>query len=323
MCSASALPATFVMPFYGDAPEQLDYLKAAIDGLYRQTSPEWNLVVIDDASPLPGHRQHLREIEAASSGRITVLSQRSNRGQGACRNMGTQWAVAHGAEMILFHDADDVSHPRRLDLTRLAFAENPDVDFVYSTFIVIDEHGETVPMSQLTPSVAEILEPHRRRPVHGPDAWIRMGVETGFTTPTTTVGVRSRLAVAQPFAEVRGSEDTNTYFRMAAASTGIEYIPSMPQLYRIPQRVRGSADRSRLGSRYYHMMARNDRAGFFSAVEIALLGGKVTSDRVPVLQAGFLLRLSQTMAREGQHQLACELRREAAVIGAPYAHCPA
>jgi glycosyltransferase involved in cell wall biosynthesis len=306
--------ATFVMPFYGDRPDHRTYLEAALDGLHQQTDQDWNLVIVDDASPLEENRRYLREVERSSSARITVLEMPSNSGQGACRNVGVRWAADRGSEIILFHDADDVSHPRRLDLTRLTFLDEPCTDFVYSTFIAVDEHGKTIPASRLTPSIAEILEPHCRYPVFGRDAWIRMGTETGFTTPTTTVGVRTVLALSQPFAEIRGSEDTNTYFRMAAASTGLTYIPAIPQLYRIPSGEFGSSDRSRIGSAYYPAMAANDRAGFFEAIDIALSLGKISRHDVAELQSRFLVRLGETMAREGRTDLASELRDQAAGV---------
>jgi glycosyltransferase involved in cell wall biosynthesis len=309
--------ATFVMPFYGDRPEHRRYLDVAIDGLRQQTDPEWHLVIVDDASPLAENADHLRRLDGGEDGRITVLFQPANRGQGACRNVGIRWAAARGADIILLHDADDVSHPRRLDLTRHFFIEQPAVDFVYSTFIVIDEDGRTVPAGQLTPSVGEVLEPHRRHPVHGPDGWIRMGLDTGFTTLTSTIGLRTHLALDQPFAEVRGSEDMNTYFRMAAASTGLEYIPSIPVLYRIPQRAGGSSDRARIGGDYYQLKADNDRAGFAEATRIAVRLGKIEQAEVPGLLAGFLRRLSETMAKEDRPDLARELLREAESVRQP------
>jgi hypothetical protein len=304
--------ATFVMPHYSDHGRATGYLEAALEGLRAQTDPDWRLVIVDDASPRAQDRAHLRERAAASEGGIVLLQQEVNRGQGVCRNIGARWAEAQGSDIVLFHDADDVSHPRRLEVTRRTFAEHPEVDFVYSPFVVIDESGHPVPESQLTPSVREILESHRDGPVEGSDAWIRMGLDTGYTTLTSTVAVRTELAVAHPFPDVRGSEDMHTWFRMSAGGTCLVCLDEIPSRYRIPQNVTGSSDRARIGAPYYRRKAEVDTAGFLQAIGIALERERIGLAEVARLQNGFRRRLALTLQREGQAELARELLREEA-----------
>jgi glycosyltransferase involved in cell wall biosynthesis len=233
--------------------------------------------------------------------RIFVIQQKVNRGQGFCRNVGVRWAKERGSRFVLFQDADDVAHPRRLEVTRRAFNERPDVDFVYSTFSVIDEHGSAVPSARLTPSLLEIIESHREDPVEGPHAWIRMGVDTGYTTLTSTVAVRTELAVKHPFPHVRASEDAHAWFRMAAGGTSVAYLPSIGCLYRVPQEISGSSDRSRIGADYYQRKAEVDTDGFFEAVSISLT---IQPHEAQGLKSAFLRRLALTMEREGQHDVA-------------------
>ncbi len=210
-------PPTFVMPFYGTSRRDIAFLDHALAGLCAQTDGDWHLVIVDDASPDEESLRHLRALEQSGDRRVTVLFQPVNRGQGHGRNIGTRWAVERGASFVLFHDADDVSHPRRLEQARAIFADSPEVDFVYSTFIPIDENGDEVPEEELTPSIREILDIHRSSPVEGPMAWIRIATETGYATQTSTVAVRSSLAAAQPFPDERGSEDSYTWLCMSAA----------------------------------------------------------------------------------------------------------
>ena len=316
LTSISTAPACFVMAHYSDAPRAAQYLDEALRGLYAQTDPHWVLVIVDDASPRGEDRKRLAELAMADPGRVVVLPQPANRGQGVCRNIGVRWARDKGCGIVLFQDADDVSHPRRLELTRALLADQPQVDFVYSSFTVIDEDGAPVAEHLLTASVREIIESHRATPVEGPDAWIRIGLETGYTTLTSTVSARTELAVAHPFPDVRGSEDGHTWFRMSAGGTALAYLAETPSLYRIPQNVSGSSDRSRIGVDYYRRKAEVDTSGFFEAIGIALQRRSIALTDVPGLKTGFLRRLAVTMEREGQLDLAAELHGMYAAVPA-------
>jgi glycosyltransferase involved in cell wall biosynthesis len=295
------------MPHYADSARAGVHLDQAVRSLYAQTDQDWHLVIVDDASPGARDRERLRRLRDSDPGRVFVIEQDTNRGQGCCRNVGVRWAQEHGSPFVLFQDADDLAHPRRLEATRQTFEERPEVDFVYSTFSVIDESGDAVPHSRLTPSLLEILHSHRDNPVDGPHAWIRMGVDTGYTTLTSTVAVRTELAVANPFPHVRASEDAHAWFRMSAAGTSVAYLPSVPCRYRVPQDSAGSSDRSRIGADYYRRKAEVDTDGFFAAISIALERRTIAPGEVPGLKDAFLRRLALTMEREGQDGLAREI----------------
>lgn len=308
---ASTPTATFVMPLYADGPRAADHLRHTVESLLAQTHRGWQLVVVDDASPDPAARQQVEALGRSHPGRFFLLPQEVNRGQGFCRNVGIRWAHARGSDIVLFQDADDVAHPRRLELTRRVFDERPDVDFVYSTFTVIDENGTAVPENRLTPSLREIVESHRSTPAEGPDAWIRMGVDTGYTTLTSTVAVRTDLAVAHPFPHVRASEDAHAWFRMSAGGSSLAYLPAIPCRYRVPQDTAGSADRSRIGADYYRRKAEVDTDGFHEAIAIALERRTLDPAEVTGLKDAFLRRLALTMEREGQHAVARQILEDA------------
>lgn len=67
----------------------------------------WNIVVVDDAST-----DHTYE-RACENG-VVVLRHLVNRGQGAALRTGTEWALLHGAEIIIHFDADDQFVAREL-----------------------------------------------------------------------------------------------------------------------------------------------------------------------------------------------------------------
>ena len=297
--------AVFVMPHYCDHPDAERYLEWALDGLYAQTDPDWRLVIVDDASPERRDRLRLRERVRAMGDRAVLIQRERNSGQGICRNAGVAWAAAHGAPFVLFNDADDVSHPRRLEVTRRVFAQEPEIGFVYSTFVVVDEDGCEVPREKLTPSVVEILDSHRS-PVEGRDGWIRIGTETGYISLTSTVAVRTDIAVNHPFPP-RGSEDAHTWLRMSAA-TAMRYQASVPSQYRIPRHRAGSADRTRMGAEFYRHKARLDLDGFLTAAATAVERGSIDAADVPALRAKFVERLAATLEGEAQYELAQDLR---------------
>lgn len=295
--------AVFVMPYFADTALSREYFTKAIAGLQEQLDPDWRLVVVNDASPREDEISFL-EKAALKEKRINVLHRPENAGPGVCRNLGVAWAIKNDAHIVLFHDADDVSGTRRLELTRQIFSERPDVDMVYSSFQVIDEDDRIVPDSALTPSILEILEGHRENPVGGANAWIRIGTETGYATQTSTVAVRSRLAGAQPFPDVRGSEDSHTWYRMCADGNVLAFMPDITSLHRVPSGL-ASSDRERVGrERYYQILADMNIDGFEKARDIALRRQTISPGQAAMIYPAFLRRLSLTVAREQEYELA-------------------
>jgi glycosyltransferase involved in cell wall biosynthesis len=293
------------MPHYADRPRAGEYLDAAIAGIHEQTNGQWQLVIVDDASPEPSARARLLALAHAFPDRVEVIFRDVNEGPGTCRNIGSEWARKQGSEIVLFHDADDISHPRRLAVSK-SIIEAGNADFVYSTFIPIDESGQEVPQGSLTSSIREILDSHAT-PVQGADAWIPIATETGYTTLTSTIAVRTEVAVAHPFPAVSGAEDVHAWLRMSAGGAVFAFRPDIPARYRIPQDGAGSANRRRVGADYNRIFVSISIDGFREAVSLALERGSLAPDRVPGLTASFLRRLALTVSREGQADLADEV----------------
>jgi glycosyltransferase involved in cell wall biosynthesis len=307
------------MPYFADAALSREYFIKAVGGLQLQSDPDWRLIVINDASPREGEVAFLERIASADT-RISLLHRPVNAGPGVCRNLGVRWASETGADIVLFHDADDVSDPRRLELTRRIFAERPEVDMVYSSFRVIDEDDHIVPLSALTPSISEILDGHIKDPVAGTNAWIRIGTETGYTTQTSTVAVRSRLAVAQPFPDVRGSEDSHTWYRMCADGNVLAFMPGITSRHRVPRGV-ASSDRVRVGrDRYYQILVDMNVDGFKKARDIALRRQTISIEYAAEIYPAFLRRLAVTVEREQEFRLAESLIAEADQCAAQLCH---
>lgn len=87
---------------------------AALDSVVAQTFSDWEAIVVDD-----GSRDSTAErANALDDSRIRVLRLETSRGRGAARNVALE--LARG-EFVAIQDADDISHPRRLE-TLLALA---------------------------------------------------------------------------------------------------------------------------------------------------------------------------------------------------------
>ena len=105
-----------VMSAYRPGPEILTAVRSILD----QTWAELELLVVDDAS---GHEfDDTFDCVAALDSRVQVLRQPVNRGTYAARN----WAMRVSAgEFITFQDADDWSHPERIELQVQPLVEEP------------------------------------------------------------------------------------------------------------------------------------------------------------------------------------------------------
>lgn len=302
--SALRSTATFVMPLFCDQPDSFDHAVESVKSIVAQSDPDWRLVIVEDFSPTPAaqRRAALDHLHALDPERIVVIANESNRGAGECRNIGVDAAHRAGSPIVLFHDGDDIAHPRRLEVTRAVFAGG-DADFVYSPFAVIDEDGREPGRDEITPSIREILEALDRDPAQGRDCWISLATETGYLTLTSTVAVRTEVARRHPFPNSRGSEDTHTFLRMSAGGAVFSYQPSIPARYRI-RRGGGSSDRARIGRQtYYATKVRIDCDGFEQACRLARGRGVLTEDAAAVLRRRFRARLAETIEAEGLGEL--------------------
>lgn len=119
-----------VMTVFNGGP----FLRAAVDGILGQTVRDFEFLVVDDGST-DGSVDVLRAAERADA-RIRLFANGSNRGQTACLNQALREARG---EWIARQDADDVSHPRRLEV--LLGRAGDGVAIVGSQGRIVDECG--------------------------------------------------------------------------------------------------------------------------------------------------------------------------------------
>ncbi len=118
-----------VMSVYNGEP----YLKEAVDSILGQTLWDFEFIIVNDGST-DGAGELLRSYDDP---RIVVIDQ-SNQGTWAALNKGIQYARG---EYIARMDADDISHPRRLQNQVEFLDNNRDVGLVGTSGYKIDAYG--------------------------------------------------------------------------------------------------------------------------------------------------------------------------------------
>ncbi|PVZ07992.1 glycosyltransferase family 2 protein [Actinomycetospora cinnamomea] len=122
---------SIVVPAHGTA----DVVGEAIGSVLAQTDPDWQLVVVDDASP-----DDLAERVAPflSDPRIELVRLPDNRGVSAARNVGI--GAARG-EYVVFLDSDDLLRADFLAQVRACLETVPGPGLVGAVPLTVDEDG--------------------------------------------------------------------------------------------------------------------------------------------------------------------------------------
>ena len=124
---------SIIIPAYNNA----EYLGQTIQSVLDQTCPDFEVVVVDDASPDPIHEV----IKRFEDSRIKYVTHEKNRGLSAARNTGIK--VSTG-EVIALLDGDDLFHPKKLE-THLDFLhKHPDVGVTYNSRFELNHSAETI-----------------------------------------------------------------------------------------------------------------------------------------------------------------------------------
>jgi len=311
--------SAFIIPYYANEYKQRGRKKLliadTIEGLFLQTDEDWSAIIVVDMHPSIEISEYLNTLKKKYYPKIDIILLEQNVGQGVCRNLGVLKALERGQSIILFNDSDDISHPRRLEVVKKIFLENPQVDVVYSTFEVIDENNILTPAEKISTPILEILESHVQPPLEGNNIWIKMGTETGITNITSSTAVRIQFAYRCPFPNERASEDFHCWIRMSALGANFKYTPLIPTKYRIPNFMKYQASRTRIGlSNFNQIKARVDSDGFSKAIEIALARNMIKPEEIPMIKAKFYKRLAKSMSREMEKELATNLLRMTAQL---------
>jgi glycosyltransferase involved in cell wall biosynthesis len=114
------LAVSVIVPAYNTEA----YIAEALDSVFAQTFPDFEVIVINDGSP---DTETLKRVLAPFHGRIVYLQQ-ENGGCGSARNLGIRHARG---EFIAFLDSDDCWLPEYLAAQVKMFEDTPSLDMVY------------------------------------------------------------------------------------------------------------------------------------------------------------------------------------------------
>jgi glycosyltransferase involved in cell wall biosynthesis len=122
-----------IIPVYGGA----DFLGATIQSVFEQTYPNFELIVVDDASP-----DHTAEVvKHFDDNRLKYIVHERNRGSSAARTTGLR---ASSGEVIAFLDQDDLLHPEKLRAHVALLEQQPDIGFTYNARFEFNYSSTTI-----------------------------------------------------------------------------------------------------------------------------------------------------------------------------------
>jgi glycosyltransferase involved in cell wall biosynthesis len=116
-----------------------DVLNGTIESILRQTAPEFELIIADDASP--DHTEEICQRWAISDNRIRYCRWPKNVGMPQSVNLGI--LASSGKYVAILHD-DDVYSPVLLEKWRACLDKHPNAAFVFNSYCALDMQAKPV-----------------------------------------------------------------------------------------------------------------------------------------------------------------------------------
>ena len=114
------------------------FLKKAVESLFWQTSPEWNLIIIVEQSDLRKFSKILdKELE---DHRIKIIVNEGRKLSGAF-NTGMRYSSSEFVAILL---ADDMWAPETVETLHRYISQNLNIDFFHSSRLIVDENDEVI-----------------------------------------------------------------------------------------------------------------------------------------------------------------------------------
>lgn len=111
------------------------YISQAISSVVGQTCDNWELIIVDDASPDDSNKIIERYVDLDS--RIRLIKLEKNSGPAVARNRAIRMATGR---YISFLDADDMWLADKLE-KQIGFMREKNIALSYSSYEIIDESG--------------------------------------------------------------------------------------------------------------------------------------------------------------------------------------
>ncbi|WP_264535691.1 glycosyltransferase family 2 protein [Flavobacterium sp. N1736] len=114
------------------------YIKATIQSVQNQSYPNWEMILVDDAST--DETVSIIKEFAQNDNRIKLTELSKNSGNGFARNVALENATG---KYIAYLDADDLWFPIKLE-KQIAFLKTNNLPFTFSFYDCIDEEGNNL-----------------------------------------------------------------------------------------------------------------------------------------------------------------------------------
>jgi len=182
--------------------DRLEYLRPAIDSVFAQTWPDWDLIIADDGSG-DELRAYLRDLESRPRVKVVWLAHRGV--PAAVRNAAIREATG---THVAFLDSDDLWAPRKLEQQLARLRARPGCRWSYTAFRRVDRAG--VPLA---------AERTRRFDPHEGDIFEQLVAHTAELRTPTVLVERALLLDAGGFDEdLPSAEDYDLWMRLALRS---------------------------------------------------------------------------------------------------------
>ena len=194
------------------------YIAETIAMVRKQTYHNWELILVDDASPYDSAKliQSMIDEKSTETERIRLIRKEKNEGAAKARNTGI--TLAQG-RYIAFLDADDIWFPDKLE-KELAFMKQKRAGFAFTAYEFVDENAKG---TGKTVTVPEQLT-YRR-------ALSRTVIFT--TTVIFDTKVIPEKLIRMPEVE---SEDTATWWKILRAGYTAYGLNEVLAIYRRPEK---------------------------------------------------------------------------------------
>ncbi len=186
-------------------------LRAMIQGVVDQMVGDWELILVDDASPDQRVRDGLRECSARDA-RIRLIERRENGNISVATNEAA--AAARGDFLVLL-DHDDLLAPDALAHLSLYLDAHPEADLVYSDEDKIDAGGR------------------RHSPQFKPDWSPELLLGFCYTAHLTAIRRTLYQQVGGMRAGFEGSQDHDFWLRASERARKIGHVPQVLYHWRI------------------------------------------------------------------------------------------
>lgn len=192
------------------------YIAEALDSVRRQTFRDFETIVVNDGSP---DTADLEKVLEPYRGEIIYVS-KPNGGPSSARNAGV---TASQAPLIAFLDSDDTWESTFLQVLVDLFAENPDIDVVYSNAVLF---GDTDLKGQTLMDMCPFQEEITFESILSSRAWV-------FVSCIVRKEVLVRVGGFDQ--DLRYGEDLDLWLRIAHG--GCKFLPCSQPLVRYRKRA--------------------------------------------------------------------------------------